>query len=204
MKSFVARLREALGLFGIVRREPLRFAVYSSVNILIGALGIIAPIAAGLYLAPGPVRDLTRVLQDGNGYTFALALLATSSAFLANDVIDRRKTSYVGLRVFAAGGALALLLTLASFSGVHFAAKVLQALAPATAQLTFKDDAMRQWTGRETWQAGLVLMTVAYGIWLFCLQRIDAYDDFAQGFRDKRSELIIRANEASSGSGIEA
>src|SRR5262245_9180285 len=100
MNVVAAPVRDAFGLFGLIRREPLRFAVYASVNIVAGSLGLLAPIAAGLYMDPGPIRDITRVLKDGNGYTFALALLATSGAFLVNDVIDRRQTSYVKLRIF--------------------------------------------------------------------------------------------------------
>lgn len=211
MSAFLRTLWEAFGLFGIVGRERLRFLLYTCVNILLGALGILAPIAAGIWAASEPpMTALAHVLKDGNGYTFAVALLATSSAFLLNDIVDRerRPSEYVGVRMVAGLLGVVLLITLTLYSGMHFFAKVIEAIpapigqgAPAVGPVTMPSV---RWTGQEKWQAALLLITVFYAIWLFCLQHVDAHEDYAQTFRDKRSELITSAQGASTASGIQA
>lgn len=207
MKAVTNTIWEAIRLFTVIRREPARFTVYSFVNILAGALGLLAPIAAGLYLSPDlPLpRHLTDVLRDGNGYTFALALLTASGAFLLNDLIGRKKTSYVNLRIVAGCFAIGLLLFLAFYSGMHSFAKLSQVASSGPAMpMTKSASTGYAWTNRETWQAWLTAIAVAYAIWLFCLQHVDDHEDYYKDLRDNRDKLIRRSKAATVGSGIEA
>jgi hypothetical protein len=197
---------DVLRLFTIIRRERPRFAVYSVANILAGSLGIFAPFAAGVYFSGQSAgATLTRVFRDGNGYTFAVALLATSAAFLLNDVLDsdRKGSSHVALRVIAGLLGVTLLLTLTLYSGIHFLAKVVETL-PRVAVQTTVTGPWAQWTWQEGWQTFLVGITVLYGIWLFCLQHIEHDEEIAQLFRDERDDLVAKAGAAGTGSGIEA
>lgn len=205
MTALARTLWGATSLFGIIGQERLRFLVYTSVNILLGALGILAPIAAGVWAASEPpVAALARVLNDGNGYTFAVALLATSAAFLLNDIVDleRPPSKYVGVRIVAGLLGILLLLILSLYSGMHFFGKVIEA-SQGTTGASLGGATMR-WTGQQTWQSSLLLLTVLYGIWLFCLQHVDAHDDFGQSLRDNRTQLVTRASGATTASGIQA
>jgi hypothetical protein len=205
MRALGRTLVEATTLFGIIGQERLRFLVYTCVNIVLGALGILAPIAAGVWAASErPVIALARVLNDGNGYTFAVALLATSSAFLLNDIVDRERppSAYIGARMAAGLLGVVLLLTLSLFSGMHFFAKVMEVSASAVGG-PLAGPAM-QWTGQQTWQSALLVVTILYGVWLFCLQHVDAHDDYGQGLRDNRTRLVTGASEPTTASGIQA
>ena len=169
------------------------------------------PIALGWYIGPRSLADATRVMKSGNGYTFALALLATSAAFLINDAIDAidrtKKTDYHSLRVFASLLAIALLIALVLFSGAHFLlAKVVTGSAGSGAIKEIGGCVGEAgWTGRETWQLVLVLATVMFGVWLFCLQHADFQEaDLFQTLRDDKTKLVSEASHASNGSGIEA
>jgi hypothetical protein len=110
----------------------------------------------------------------------------------------------LGRTLWEAAGLLGivLLLTLSLYSGMHFFGKVIQG-SPASIDATLGSAAMR-WTGQQTWQSALLLTTVLYGIWLFCLQHVDAHDDYAQNLRDRRSELITKVRGATTASGIQA
>jgi len=204
MKAIANKLWEATRLFTVIYREPARFAVYLLVNIIAGALGLLAPIATGLYIDPDLLRDVTSVMRDGNGYTFALALLAASGAFLINDAVARKKTSYVNLRIIAGCLALTLLLCLAFYSGMHSFAKFSETAFQAIGPGSRSGAPNYVWTSRETWQAWLLLAVVGYAIWLFCLRHVDDHEDYYQDLRDKRSKLIRRSRAANTGSGIEA
>ena len=205
MTALVRTLWGATSLLGIIGQERIRFLVYACVNILLGALGILAPIAAGIWGASeSPVAALARVLNDGNGYTFAVSLLATSAAFLLNDIVDleRPPSKYVGVRIAAGLLGILLLLILSLYSGMHFFGKVIEG-SHAASGAPLAGASMR-WTGQQTWQSSLLLMTVLYGIWLFCLQHVDAHDDYGQSLRDNRTQLVTKASGATTASGFQA
>ena len=94
------------------------------VNVAVGALGLIAPIAVEYYYLGTNdfVPALKKQLDAAGAYTFAIAFLASSVSFIVTEYLDRKEVATRRpLKVLLGAAAAFLILVCAWFSGVQAA-----------------------------------------------------------------------------------
>lgn len=94
------------------------------VNVVVGALGLIAPIAVEYYYLETNdfIPALKKQLDAAGAYTFAIAFLASSVSFIVTEYLDRKEVAKRRpLKVLLGAAAAFLILVCAWFSGVQAA-----------------------------------------------------------------------------------
>lgn len=161
----------ALKPFLVVPKNKVRFWAFIVINCFFGAFGILCPLVVSAYGASGMTQGFWNILYDGNGYTFAVALLAAASYFLIGDAIAARKTSFTSLRISAALFGIVWLIWLSISASAH---------------MSFPSDPSKYpGSAAAITQLLSTLATVAFAIWLFCLERLDDHTD-EEAFSDLR------------------
>lgn len=98
--------------------------LFLGVNVVVGALGLIAPIAVEYYYLGTNdfVPALKKQLDAAGAYTFAIAFLASSVSFIVTEYLDRKEVAKRRpLKVLLGAAAAFLILVCAWFSGVQAA-----------------------------------------------------------------------------------
>lgn len=90
----IRRLINWLGLhFKFLKAKFVHIFLFFVVNIVIGSLGVWMPMLTSLLLEDVNFRiELSRVLAASGPYTFAVAYLAASTAFVAYEYLEERTT----------------------------------------------------------------------------------------------------------------
>lgn len=94
------------------------------VNVVVGALGLIAPIAVEYYFLDTNdfVPALKKQLDAAGAYTFAIAFLASSVSLIVTEYLDRKEVAKRRpLKVLLGAAATLLIIVCAWFSGVQAA-----------------------------------------------------------------------------------
>jgi hypothetical protein len=172
-------------LFGVINEDRLRFLYFAAVNLVAGSVGLFVPLLMAVTYSNQTLWSvLLKLLDDGNGFTFSAALLATSSAFLLTGKPSDVEESDVQrqVRKLAALCSIILFSLVLLYCGAHFVNIFRFTDNPAAKrEISFAQTAI---------QSALTLGTVAYAIWLFCVEHCDRHEKYAslfKGDRDKRA-----------------
>jgi len=185
MNWIIQSARDIGHVFSVIPRLKALFFLFVLVNIVIGSLGITAPLlAASLLSASGVVAEFIRQLKGGGAYTFSMAFIASSCAFMFRDYIENKDTAFRSIKAMATmiAAGFAILLTL--LSGINAAAAY---VAPATLML----QTQLTWTSSETLQTSLLATTILFGAWLFCLEHIDRFPDEYLRLSDEERDRLL-------------
>lgn len=172
-------MRVVFSPFIVVGTNKLRFAAFLLVNCFFGSFGILAPLAVSGYTT-GPAQGFWKIFNDGNGFTFAIALLATASSFLISDAISAKKTGFKSFRIGAALTATFWLVCLCVWAAIHFSIPIEQKSFPCSSAAIL--------------QITATLGTVGFAIWLFCVDRMDDHEDAEvfDSFRDRNKKKLLQ------------
>ena len=73
--------------------KTVHIFVFIAVNVVVGSLGVWMPLMTSLFVENTTfVGELSRTLSASGAYTFAVAYLAASSAYIAYDYLEDRST----------------------------------------------------------------------------------------------------------------
>jgi len=223
------KIASVFSMFRVINKEKLRFFVFFVVSFILGGLGLLLPCIKAYKDDLNVVEAWNQLLFGGNGYTFAAAILAGAGAFVVNDIVEWRKTSFVGVRVFAGLTLLLIFLWLIFLLTPHFdhmppwstradrAAEVTVSSGnPATTtkgvtSSSASEKANLSSSGLsptirvatfDTWQTTSLAIAMLFSIWLFCLQNSEKHYEHFPSLLDDRNQLIKKAGKSSGTSRI--
>lgn len=75
-------MRDILGIFRVIRAEPLVFGIFLGVNLFFGGMAVwLPPVLATQHPSASPGHEFLAALGQGNGYLFGLPVLAATSSY---------------------------------------------------------------------------------------------------------------------------
>ncbi|MBK7473342.1 MAG: hypothetical protein IPI73_24615 [Betaproteobacteria bacterium] len=101
--TWLAQLLKSFGrVFGVIGRLKALFFLFVLVNVVVGSLGLTAPLLAANQLSTVSwLVELVRQLKAGGAYTFSIAFIASSGAFLIREYLDNTRTSFRSLKAIS-------------------------------------------------------------------------------------------------------
>lgn len=158
----------------VIPKEKIRFFCFVVANFVLGTVGLTVPVIFG-----EGKHVFWSLMNEGGGYSVAIAIVSAASLFLLNNAFDRTPTSFVRLRVMAGVISILLLFVLALFTGI-------QAARPSATVEEYIQ------SGHGCTQVSMMVLTTIICIWLSCVERLDAHDGF-DGLKDDHKELLEKS-----------
>jgi hypothetical protein len=176
---------DILGIFRVIRAEPLVFGIFLGVNLFVGGMAVwLPPVLATQNPVASPAHELLVALRQGNGYLFGLAVLAATSSYWLREYLNSQKSDFKTLKIFSALLAAGLMTVMALFLGSLISGGFLPPSATSTANppTLLSSSALTQ--------IALTLFAFVMAVYLFCLEHIDNYPQFGKALRDKTTREI--------------
>jgi len=186
-------VNSVLGVYRVIREEPLNFWMFVAVNFIFGGMAIWLPPAVATHHPTATAgHELLNAIDLGHGYLFALPLLAAAFSYMVREYRENTLTEFKDLKLYATSFAfilmviMAILLTVITYRG----------FTPPQSKILVCDPRLITQVLLTT----LALFTAAY---LFCLERLDEYPEFGKGLKDKQTKKIQDEMGGKSSTGIE-
>lgn len=186
---------DILGIFRVVRAEPLVFGIFLLVNLFFGGMAIwLPPVLATQHPSASAGHEFLVALNQGNGYLFGLPVLAATSSYWLREYLSNKDSDFKTLKTFSALLASGMMVVMALFLG----SLISRGFIPLNQGDTLPDI----FSGSVLTQLILSLLSFLTAVFLFCLEHIDEYPEYGKAFKDKKTRELAAGMETQSKTGI--
>ena len=186
-------MNSVLGIYRVIREEPLNFWMFVAVNLFLGGIAIgLPPAIATHHPTATASHELLVAIDLGHGYLFALALLAATSAYMVREYRENTETEFKDLKLYATSFSFILMVIMAILLSVM-----------TYRSFTSPESRILSWNPRLITQVLLTILALLTAAYLFCLERLDDYPDYGKGLKDRQAKKIRDGMEGKSSTGIE-
>lgn len=187
---------DLLGIFRVIRAEPLVFGIFLGVNLFFGGMAVwLPPVLATQHPFASPGHELLVAFGQGNGYLFGLPVLAATSSYWLREYLFSKESDFKTLKIFSALVASGLMIVMALFLGSLISGGFV--LPSPTSNANPPDISI----GSLVTQIVLTLLAFVMAVYLFCLEHIDDYPQFGKALRDKTTREIQAGMDVQSTTG---
>ena len=186
-------MSSVLGIYRVIREEPLNFWMFLSVNQFFGGMAIwLPPAIATHHPVATASHELLAAIELGNGYLFALSLLAAASSYMVREYRNNTNTDFKDLKLYATSGSFILMVIMA----ILLTTMTFSSFTPPQNKVLNRHPQL-------ILQVLLTILAILTAAYLFCLERLDNYPEIGRGLKDKITKNIREEMEGKSTTGIE-
>lgn len=187
---------DILGIFRVIRAEPLVFGIFLGVNLFFGGMAVwLPPVLATQHPVASPGHEFLAALGQGNGYLFGLPVLAATSSYWLREYLYNKKSDFKTLKIFSALLAAGLMIVMALFLG----SLISRGFLPPSSASNGSSPALL--SSAVLTQIVLTLLAFAMAVYLFCLEHIDNYPEFGKALKDKTTREMQAGMDVQSTTG---
>ncbi|CAB3770233.1 hypothetical protein [Paraburkholderia solisilvae] len=184
--------KNMLSVFRIVGEVPSYFVFFLLINVAFGGMGLwLPPILAANDLQASPTVEFIKVIRQGNGYLFALPLLAAASMYLFREYRESKNSEFKDIKLTTFIITLVLMMVMGVTLGPCVTSQfdVSNSIQPAQIRPPMSGFGM-------VIEIILTLASLLLAIFLFCLELIDDYQQYGKGLKDRARKKLEEQMDA--------